>query len=332
MNWRLWLPVFALAFLAGCSSEKPPLAFGLALDGAVTDQVLAQAMKQAGTPLAIVAFYVQWPQEPQASGFPSECMAAVTRAGAVACITWEPMSVDQDRESAIAAERILSGEYDPYIDAFARAARDFARPVLLRFGHEMNLARYHWGTPAEAYGPGSPDLFRRMFRHVRQRFLAQGAVNVLFVFCPNVDPLPAAPWNTLEAWYPGPDAVDVLGLDGYDWGRTRTLALHGWNSTPRSFKSVFKNAVGEIRRLDKNKPLLVFETASAEDGKDAWLKGAVEMARDWGLAGLVWFQADKEVDWRLPADGVPTASRALVATPGAWQAWLGALPAVRKGG
>lgn len=192
MNRRARLLLLAFVLLAGCSSEKPPLAFGLALDGAVTDRILAQAAEQASVAPAVVTFYLQWPRDPAAQNFPGEALAAVERTGAVACVTWEPMSVEQGQENAIPAERILSGEYDPYIDGFARAARDTGRPLLLRFGHEMNLARYHWGTTAQAYGPGSPDLFRRMFRHVHQRFRNQGAANVCFVFCPNAEPLPAA--------------------------------------------------------------------------------------------------------------------------------------------
>ncbi|HBR06964.1 MAG TPA: endoglucanase [Desulfovibrio sp.] len=333
MSWRVRLLSLAFALLAGCSSEKPPLAFGLALHGEVTDQALALASAQAGIPPAIVALYTQWPAEPRFEGFPATSLAAIEKAGAVACVTWEPMSMDQGEECAIPANRILSGEFDPYIDAFARAMRDHGRPLMLRFGHEMNLARYHWGTAAGVYGPDSPDLFRRMFRHVRQRFRDQGAANVLFVFCPNAEALPAASWNTLAAWYPGADAVDILGLDGYDWGRTRTRAEHGWDSAPRSFKSVFKDARAELRRLNPETPLIVFETATADPGgKAVWLQEAVEQARDWGLAGLVWFQADKEVDWRLPQGGVPQAARGRLADPGRWLAWVRSLTAGRQGG
>lgn len=127
--------------------------------------------------------------------------------------------------------------------------------------------------------------------------------------------------------------MDVLGLDGYDWGRTRVRAEHGWDSSPRSFESVFKDALGALRRLDPKTPLIVFETALAEaGGKAAWLGEALETARGWGLAGLVWFQADKEADWRLPEGGVPPASRARIAAPGAWQAWLRTIVAGRQGG
>lgn len=333
MRRRPGLLLVILCLLTACSSEKPPLAFGVALHGAVTAEAMERAAALAGVTPSLVIFYVQWPGEPRAEGFPAACLETAERAGAVACVTWEPMSVAGDVESAVPAGRILSGEYDPYIDHFARAARDFGRPLILRFAHEMNLARYHWGTSAEEYGPASPDLYKRMFRHVRQRFRAQGAGNVLFAFCPNAESIPAAPWNTLEAWFPGADEVDVLGMDGYDWGRTRTQAEHGWDSSPRSFVSVFKTARKALLPLDPGAPLLVFETSSADAaGKAEWLASAVKTSEDWGLAGLVWFQAEKEADWRLPEGGVPERLRDRLAAPRTWRVWLHSLAIERRGG
>lgn len=45
----------------------------------------------------------------------------------------------------------------------------------------------------------------------------------------------------------------------------------------------------------------MFETASTDQGGDKalWLEELARTVRDWELAGLVWFEIAKEVDWRL---------------------------------
>ena len=85
-----------------------------------------------------------------------------------------------------------------------------------------------------------------------------------------------------------------------------TVEKHGWKSSFRPFAEIAGPAVKELRALAPDKPLIVFETASAAAGGDktAWAVAAVRAMRGWGVAGFAWFEADKEVDWRLRA-GAP---------------------------
>jgi beta-mannanase len=229
-----------------------------------------------------------------------------------------------DSETAIPAQRILAGDYDAYIAAYAEAVRGFGSPVLLRLAHEMNLERYHWGTDRAAYGPKSPELYRALFRRVVDIFRAQGAKNALFVFCPNVDSLPAAAWNTPSAYYPGDAYADVLGMDGYNWGTSHTKASHGYDSAFRPFREIFGALREELNALAPGKPMMVFETASASAGGDKarWAAEAFDTASAWGLAAVVWFEVDKEQDWPLrkgaAADPAPGVRRFL----GDEAAWL----------
>jgi hypothetical protein len=291
---------------AGCEPPGVPAGFGLTLEGRpITAAAIDGARPGAGWPVSLVVFFVQWPDD-GISDFPAPSVAAIQAAGAVPVISWEPMIVSNGEERAVDARQILSGTWDGYIDGFARAARESGGRIILRFAHEMNLARYHWGGELDAFGPGSPALYRDMFRHVRQRFADQGADNVLFAFCPNAESLPhpvrdGAVWNTARAYYPGDDAVDVMGMDGYNWGTSFTRAEHGWDSRFTSFAEIFSPLLEELRDLASRKPVVVFETASVVQGGDKvlWIRDAVRTAERWGLAGLCWFQADKEQDWRL---------------------------------
>lgn len=297
--------------LAGCSDT--PLGFGLALDGhPITQNAVTEAGEPAGWPVSMVVFFLQWPEDKQPN-FPQQSVEAIARTGAVPVITWEPMFLRGGEEFAIPTLDIFCGEWDSYIDAFARAARDSGHRIILRFAHEMNLERYHWGGTPSEYGPESPARYKELFRHVRERFRIQGADNVLFAFCPNAESLPhpqrdRADWNTASAYYPGDDAVDVLGMDGYNWGTTFTKAAHGWDSRFTPFKDIFSAIRSELKALAPDRPLVVFETASVSQGGDktAWIEDAMATAKGWGLAGVCWFEVRKEQDWRMES-GTDTA-------------------------
>lgn len=312
----LALAVLALTAVCACSSQEAKArstpAFGVALDGLpVTAQMIDAARQSTGLPVRLVQFYVQWPEN-AAGPWEQNSLAAsldvIKSAGAAACVTWEPMHIGAGgRETVIPAERILAGEYDVYITGFARAVRDFGAPVLVRLAHEMNLARYHWGSDAAGYGPQSPELYKALFRRVVEIFRAQGAGNALFVFCPNVDSLPVEPWNRPSAYYPGDAFVDVLGMDGYNWGTSHTKASHGYDSSFRSFRDIFRPLFDELKALAPAKPVIVFETATTSQGGDKarWVAEAFDTASTWGLLAVVWFEVDKELDWPLRKGAVP---------------------------
>jgi hypothetical protein len=303
----------------GCQTSQTPteiltrdvFTWGIALDGyPLTPERLAAIKSEIGIPAKRIVFFMLWPERGNEPGiFPLETLNAIHTEGALPCLTWEPMFLKGEGEVAISAQSILAGKYDVFITAFAKAAAQWKKPLLIRFAHEMNLSRYHWGGTDVAYGPNSPDLYKQMFRYIVTQFDKQKAHNVLWAFCPNAESVPQATWNTISAYYPGDDVVDCLGVDGYNWGTTQTREKQGWNSRWQTFGEIFLPAIIELRALSPIKPLLVFETASvAQDGRqDEWLTNAVQTAKALNVDGLTWFHTNKENDWRLQ----PESSRAL---------------------
>jgi hypothetical protein len=273
--------------------------------------MLREVEEGTGLVPRVVVFFLQWPPSPEGGTFPRRSLDAVWAGGGVPCITWEPMYYQAGREITIPGDKVTRGAYDPYISDFARAAARWGRPLMIRFAHEMNISRYHWGTEAEVYGPRSPGVYRAMHHHVVDLFRKAGADNVLWVFCPNAESVPntsydpGAGWNRIEDYYPGEDYVDILGMDGYNWGTTRTREEHGWQSHWKSFEEIFAPAYRTLKALSSDKPLLVFETASAVRGGDkaSWIVRALKTAQKWRLQGLVWFQVHKEIDWRINSGG-----------------------------
>ncbi len=310
----LFLIIAAILLASSCgTSGAGPSLWGFALDGyPITPGRIEGVEAASGLRPDMIVFFLQWPSgEDRSTGeFPFESLEAIAASGAVPCVTWEPMYVKGDREIVISHADVLGGRYDGYIERFAEKARSWKKPLLIRFAHEMNLKRYHWGTAENEYGPESPVIYRKMYRHVVDVFRRSGAGNVLWVFCPNAEAVPngthdpSASWNVLSAYYPGDDYVDVLGVDGYNWGTTRKKDVHGWESHWKSFRQIFEAPVAQLKGLTSaasRKPLIVFETATVGTGgnKNEWIRDAMSTAGRSGIDGIVWFQSDKEVDWRI---------------------------------
>ncbi len=287
--------------LCGSARAGESLVVGAAVEGLPTAASLERIAKDMGVRPTLIVFFLQWPNDPAAGNFPEAALAAVDAFGAAPVVTWEPMTLAQGGEKAVSGQAILDGAFDGYILNFAARAKAFGKPMILRFAHEMNLARYHWGTSEKDYGPQSPELYKKLFRHVVDVFRREGANNVRFAFCPNAESRPDESWNALSAYYPGDAYVDILGLDGYNFGTSMTAGKHGWASAFRSFPELFGAAFGRMRALSPDKPFFVFETACAVDGgdKSAWVKDMLGTLLSWRAAGFAWFEADKETDWRL---------------------------------
>jgi len=229
--------------------------------------------------------------------------------GAVPLLTWEPWSYATDVPGAKAdpsapplysLKEIISGKDDAYITGFATSIRRFGRPLLLRFAPEMNGNWNSWSESGLAERDGD---YVRAWRHVHDLFRAAKAFNVLWVWAPNVDC--GSYCRPLSHFYPGPAYVNVLALDGYNWGK-----VHPW-TVWRPFGQIFDDSLSELARLAPEKPELVSETASTELGgsKADWMGGLVAgLDANPNLAGFVWFNLVKETDWRVQSSGSSSAA------------------------
>jgi beta-mannanase len=114
---------------------------------------------------------------------------------------------------------------------------------------------------------------------------------------------PRASWNATLEYYPGDDYVDWTCVDGYNWGSTNG---GGW----QSFHDVFEDIYATL--ATKNKPILIGEMASTEEGGDkaAWIDAIVPaLQNDFPLIkALVWFDIDKETDWRISSSPASEAA------------------------
>lgn len=234
------------------------------------------------------------------SPFPiADCQEARVRAKTLQ-ITWEPWL---NYVNPINLRDIVAGRYDTYIDSWASASKTFGNEVWIRWGHEFNGNWYPWSTTNNSK---NPKIYAAAFRHVRDRFNRVGAFNVRWVWCINAETVPNIGWNNPLLAYPGDSYVDMISIDGYNFG-TAIPSSH-WES----FDEIFVTPYAKIIKQFPNKPVMINEIGCATVGGDkvAWIKAMDNSLRHTftKIQGLVWFEAQKEADWRMekPPDALKT--------------------------
>jgi Glycosyl hydrolase family 26 len=207
--------------------------------------------------------------------------------------------VDMDTES-VPLSQVASGTYDSSIRAWAEGAKAWRHPFFLRFDWEMNGDWFPWGTTSS--NQNTPADFVAAWRHVHDIFVAAGARNVRWVWCPNVDP--HGRMTNLASLYPGRAYVAWTCLDGYN------------NDDPwMSFAKLYGSSYRQIRRLAPTKPMIVGEIASTEHGGDKalWISqmfGALR-TRFSHIEGLVWYDkwgTSSTPDWPIETSGTSSAA------------------------
>ncbi|WP_433281273.1 glycoside hydrolase family 26 protein [Micromonospora sp. CA-244673] len=211
----------------------------------------------------------------------------------------------RSHQPAYRLSRITAGDFDPYLRSWADGIRSLGYPVAIRLAHEMNGDWYPW---SEATNDNRPGEYVQAWRHVHDLFRAAGVTNVTWVWSPN------ASWDAslpkLSGLYPGDDYVDWAGVTGY-YGI-------GAYTDYRPFDSIFGPTITEIRAFSR-KPLVITETgASDATGRKAeWIAEAFRaLPRHEDILGLIWFEVDKELDWRIVSSpAVAQAFATAVADP-----------------
>jgi mannan endo-1,4-beta-mannosidase len=229
----------------------------------------------------LVCYYSAWLKP-----FQPSFAATAAQHGATLLVQINPLNV------SLAA--IASGQYDAYLRTFADQVRSYRKPVILSFGHEMNGSWYSWGNTRTP-----PATFKAAWRHIVQQFRSQRANNVSWLWTINIIdtrggiPAPAP-------WWPGSSYVNLVGIDGYYFGRS-------W-----SFAPLFGPTIRAVHALTRD-PILIAETGAGHiAGQSAKIPDLFAGVRAYGLLGFVWFDAVAIQDWRLTSPAAIVAFRRAV--------------------
>jgi hypothetical protein len=241
---------------------------------------VAETSKKLGRMLPVHLTYYAWDADWNGS-----VTKADLAAGRIPLVNWEPHHID--------FHKIVNGSLDATIAARANGAKALGQRFFLDFAAEMNSD--------EAWGGNNPTLYVAAYRHIHDIFTAAGATNVVWVWCPNVTDTDGSNRTTMD-YYPGDSYVDWTGVDGYNWGTKNG----GW----QSFQKVFRNIYPLL--ATKKKPIIIGEMSSSEAGGDkgSWIDEIIPTLRSSFplIRCLIWFDINKEADWRISSSRGSEAS------------------------
>lgn len=237
-------------------------------------------------------------------------ISALDQRGITSMLTIEPWDSSSATDPRYTLKNITRGDFDAWFAAGAEAAKSYGKPFYLRFAPEMNGK---WAPWEAGINGNTPQDFIDAWRHVHALFAAHGVVNALWVFCPN-EFTAYGPAVDFTPYYPGSDVVDVLALDGYNWG-----TLDVW----QTWSQVFGSPYDKLAVLDAVAPMMIGETAANENGGDkaAWITSAYMTeipARTPRIKAVVWFNLNKEADWRVQSSAASLSAFRAIVLSGAW--------------
>lgn len=166
-------------------------------------------------------------------------------------------------------QRIIDGDFDEELKAWANDAKAADFPLMVEFGTEVNGEWFPWngawngGDTLAGYGdpslPDGPERFRDAYRHIIELFRGQGVGNVTWVFHVNCENIPDESWNRMASYYPGDDYIDWIGISAYG-ALTPKEARQEW----RLFTEIMDISYPEFAAISANKPLAVLEFGVVE--------------------------------------------------------------------
>lgn len=263
--------------------------------------------------------------------FPKDFVNAAKDRDAALLIAWEPWNWDNGIDQPdFKPTKITAGDYDTHITEWLTEAQSATKDaaILVRFAPEMNDAVRPWSFGVN--GGNTADEYIEMWKHVYQ-IKESVAPDVEFMWTPLVAGSDGKGNSTeISDFYPGTEYVDMLALDGFNWGDVQNSSTCGW----QSYEDVFKAPVNEIKSLSGGKPWGIAEVASVSMGEEnfqpggkcndawgwvydwpesgefyktpqdwitqaGWTKAMINNAHKDGALFVNMFNAQKETDWRL---------------------------------
>jgi hypothetical protein len=281
---RRQIPPQNTATLAAATPDVQ-LKWGFYEDGSTLQNILRLEQTIGKSP-DMTAVFIHWGNE---NRFPVYLTPIIKAREKTLVIFWEATdyTVDSADQPRFSYDAILRGDWDVYLRSFAADAKDYGAPVILIPFSEMNGDWFPWSGTKNGNTPEKEIL---AYRHIHDIFTSVS--NVKFGWAPNNDSIPDTPENSLDKYYPGDKYVDVVGVDGFNFGDP-------W----QTFDEMFAASLAVLTTYDK--PIYIFSFASAAgSNKAAWVTDTFTKAipKYPKIAGWIWFNENKERNWRIDSD------------------------------
>jgi beta-mannanase len=256
----------------------------------VTSERISNFEKLANKSIVLAAFSDNWGESNIT--FPKTAVETIHDQGAVPYLRMMPRSsldeIDGSNpvykpDQKYSLQKIIDGDFDTQLREYAREVKQTNIPIMIDFACEMNGNWFYWsgicngGKTKDKYGDPAladgPEKYRDAYRHIINIFREEGANNVTWVFHVDAYSDPAESWNNYNAYYPGDDYIDWIGVSAY--GSTYA------SEEGENFTEIMNDAYPQLESISKTKPLAVLEFG-VNEGKDKpqWIKEALESIKN----------------------------------------------------
>ena len=188
---------------------------------------------------------------------------------------------------------VVSGARDDFFGSWCDGAAGYPGRVIVRLFHEPNGDWYPWAVANGSGAVTSTEQWRQAWQRV-VGIARERAPDVEFLFCPNSEDVGGIP---AEEYWPGEEWVDLIGVDGYNWG------WHADGSPYTTAAQVIGPMYDRLTALHRTAEFMVGEIGcAAHPGKSAWFERLFAEPGFPRLTQVAFFSEAKEEDWRLDSD------------------------------
>ena len=268
----------------------------------VTPQDVTRYEEAIGTKTAWVYFSNNWFESRK---FPREMCSWIRDLGKIPYVRLMLRSdVDQHHsEKRFSVDKIIAGEFDLDLRAWASEAKSFGSPILIEWGTEPNGNWFSWNGKWNGGPTEGPKRYVAAYRHIVDLMRAERADNLTWVWHVNWYDEPERKWNAFENYFPGTDYCDWVALSAY--GPTTPLT----RDATESFAFKMREAYPRLTKLVPGKPVIIAEFGCDLHNRHVdvvkWTRSALEdlFSNRWpSIVGFCWWNEGWQNDNRKKHD------------------------------
>ena len=156
-------------------------------------------------------------------------------------------------EKKFSLQKIIAGEFDADLRAWARDAKAFGSPILIEWGTEPNGQWFSWNGKWNGGAGEGPKRYIAAYHHIVDLMRAEHADNLTWVWHVNWYDEPEGKWNVFENYFPGADFCDWVALSAYGPLTPRT------DEGIETFRFKIDEAYPRLTKIAPGKPVIVAE-------------------------------------------------------------------------